>query len=355
MRKPYTLSFINDLNSYGILNYDNIIMSSFINKKNEIMTFKNIDDAKNYYYGMFVPYQHFKLEFIENEKNNNCNKDNKWLYSGIICLKDVFQRFDKSLNKEESSNFCFYNNTKFSNKIIKRNYSFSGIKENKTKENNLKKIIYKFNDKNIISNYYLMINNELNLDELVYFISKSKSVQENSRFIFNCCRKFSQNTNKITEINNNLSQFVNKITEIHNIISTKSNTNKSNISNTNSKINQTNNVSISSSSMRLKSKDKSMYNIFDIIKYVKNTFLKSNNLLTNKNSHNNNLNSINNSNIYITNDMIQKSLDNKLSKEEIYTLIKFIDDVNNDCIYKFDLIKVNNSLDIILKLLNNKS
>ncbi len=348
MRKPYTLSFINDLNSYGILNYDNIIMSSFINKKNETMTFKNIDDAKNYYYGMFVPYQNFKLEFIENIKNTECHRDNKWLYSGIIRLKDVFQRFDKSLNKEESSNFCFYNNTKFLNKIIKRNYSFSGIKENKTKENNLKKIIYKFNDKNIISNYYLMVNNELNLDELVYFISKSKSVQENSRFIFNSCRKFSQNTNKITQINNNLSNFVNKITEIHNIISTKSNpNNQSNPINPNNKKNQRNNVSISSSSIRLKSGNKSMYNIFDIIKYIKNTFLISNNSVT----QNNNLNSINNSNIYITNNMIQKSLDNKLSKEKIYTLIKFIDDVSNDCIYKFDLIKVNNSLDIILELL----
>ncbi len=351
MRKPYTLSFINDLNSYGILNYDNIIMSSFINKKNETMTFKNIDDAKNYYYGMFVPYQNFKLEFIENIKNTECHRDNKWLYSGIIRLKDVFQRFDKSLNKEESSNFCFYNNTKFSNKIIKRNYSFSGIKENKTKENNLKKIIYKFNDKNIISNYYLMVNNGLNLDELVNFISKSKSVKENSRFIFNCCRKFTSNVNKITQINNNLSNFVNKITEIHNIISTKSNpSNPINPINPNNKQNQRNNVSISSSSMRLKSKDKSMYNIFDIIKYIKNTFLISNNSVT----QNNNLNSINNSNIYITNNIIQKSLDSKLLKEEIYTLIKFIDDVNNDCIYKFDLIKVNNSLDIILKLLNNK-
>ncbi len=336
MRDPYILSFMNDLNSFGIQNHENIIISSFINQKNGKETFKNINDAKNYYYGMFVPYQTFTLEFIENKNNTKCNKNNKWLYSGIIPFKDAFKRFDKSLNKEESSNFCFYNNSnpKLSNKIIKRNYSFSQMTEERKEK--LKKIIYKYNDSSIISNYYLMVNNDLNLDELVNFISKSKSVKENSRFIFNCCRKFTSNVNKITEINNNLSQFVNKITEIHNKINGLTNSNSS----SNSDSNISNNTSISSSAIRLKSKDNSMYNIFNIIEYVVKNVFKYESFNT----------------IYevrLTNNIIKTSVNNKLSNKEIYTLIKFINDISNPCVYTFDLIKVNNSLDIILKLLQN--
>lgn len=341
MRRDYTLSFINDFNSFGIFNYDNIIVPSFINKnKDGKFSIKNIENAKNYHFGMFVPYQSFDFYLIPNDKNNKseCVNDNNWSYSGIVNFKNAFKRFDTSLSKEEEKNiasqFCFYNTSNTNKKFIKRISSVYQIKSNQQTNNerkrrdNLKKIIFKYNENNIISKYYLKFHKNYNIEDLIYFISNSKKVKDGSRFIFDSCRKINQNDQLNTQ--SKIKDIVDLIIQIQKLMQ------KKNENNQNLTTNNKNNI-ISLSSVSVKIRGGSNYSIFDIVNYVKSEIFN----IKVENNFNNINNIINTSN----------KIKNKFSNNDIYTLIKFIKDVDNECVNKFNMNDVIKSLQIIIKLL----